>query len=323
MARRSLALVAFAAFAAGLHAQSGSRLTDPPPAAPSRWQAQIDALDGALRARALTANDPKAYWVAGWLDAGDPVAQADAFAQARVAAPGEKMFLASLAMSCLAPVQPLPAPCDATDRLADWASRDVDNGVPSLLLADRARARNNATAMIAYLDEAAQRPRFDDYGSRGSLLLWDAVRALPGDAEPAARAELVATYALRNESLVVRQMPSLCRDGQQVAEPVRAACNKAGTAVAERAATWPLRIAGARMAERSAAAGAAQDAAKSQLADVQRRAYECAQAGDPLAAAFESPDAAVRARAVAQWSARLAQDAQVGEVAACAAPAKG
>lgn len=314
-------LVACAVFTA--QAQTGSRLSEPATAPPSRWQAERDQLDSALRARALVATDARGLWIAGRLDAGDPVAQAAAFAQARIMAPDEKLFLASLATACLVPVQPMPAPCDATDRLADWATRDVDNGVPLLLLADRARARNNVASMGEYLDAAAQSPRFDDYWNRSALLIWEAVRALPGSADPAARAELAASYGLLHESYAVRQVDSLCRNAERLANEVRAACHAAGVAVAQRAANWSLRIAGARLSLRGAAAGAEQEASRLRLSEVQRRAYECAEAGNVIASALQSPVAAVRADAVAQWEARLVQDARSGEVAACAMPAKG
>ncbi len=320
---RASALLVLALAAAAGHAQTGSRITEPPPPPVSRWQAERDLLDGAMRGRALTATDPRGLWIAGTLDTGDPVGQVASFAQARTQAPSEKVFLASLATACLAPVQPLPDACDATDRLADWASRDVDNGVPLLLLADRARQRNNAASMTAFLEEAATRPRFDDYWNQGALYIWEAVRALPGGADPAAKAELAAAYGALHESYAARQMPLLCRDAQRLPDTLRAACHAAGAAVAQRAATWSLRIAGARLAERSAAAGPALAAAQAQLSDTQRRAFECAEVGNPIAAALGSSDAAVRARAVAQWEARLVQDARVGEVAACGGPTKG
>lgn len=319
---RASALLVVALAAAAAQAQTGSRITEPSPPPASRWQAERDLLDGALRARSLTATDPRGLWIAGTLDSGDPVGQVAAFAQARTQAPSEKVFQASLATACLAPVQPLPDACDATDRLADWASRDVDNGVPMLLLADRARQRNNAASMTAFLEEAATRPRFDDYWNQGALFIWEAVRALPGGADSAAKAELAASYGALHESYAVRQMQLLCRDAQRLSDTLRAACEAAGAAVAQRAANWSLRIAGARLAERSAAAPALA-AAQAQLGDTQRRAFECAEAGNPIAAALGSPDAAVRARAVAQWEARLVQDARVGEVAACGGPTKG
>jgi hypothetical protein len=292
-------------------AQNGSRITETT-APPSRWQQDVEALDQALRARALVSSEPRELWIAAQLDAVDPWQRVSALAQARTRMPGEKLFLASLAMACLAPLQPLPAECDATDRLADWATRDADNGVPSLLLADRARRRNNTTSMVAFLEEAAGRPRFDDYENRGALVVWEAVRALPGDADPAARAQEAAVFGLAHTSQVATVLQSLCRDAARAAENVRAACANAGNAVAQRASTWSLRIAGARLAERAQAPNAGQ-----QLADVQRRAFECAEAGNPIAQAFESSDRAVRAKAAAQWQARLAREAEGGEVESC------
>jgi hypothetical protein len=292
-------------------AQDGSRITETT-APPSRWQQEVEMLDQALRARALVSSDPRELWIGAQLDAVDPWQRVTALAQARTRAPGEKLYLASLAMACLAPLQPLPAECDATDRLADWATRDADNGVPSLLLADRARRRNNTASMLAFLEEAATRPRFDDYESRGALIVWDAVRGLPGTVEPAARAEAAAAFGAAHMSQVPVTLQSLCRDAARVAENIRAACAGAGDAMAQRASSWPLRVAGAKLAERAQATNAQQ-----QLTEVQRRAFECAQAGNSLTQALESPDAGVRAKGVAQWEARLAREAKGGEVAAC------
>ncbi|HTQ01137.1 MAG TPA: hypothetical protein VMN56_17585 [Casimicrobiaceae bacterium] len=315
---RSRFVAGLLALAASLAlAQNGSRLSDPAPAAPSRWQQEQDTLDQALRARVLASAEPREMWVAGRLDSTDPWAQVAVLARARTQAPGEKVFIASLAIACLAPLQPLPAECDATDRLADWATRDEDNGVPALLLADRARRRNNGAAMVAYLEEVARLPRFDDYQNRAALILWEALRAVPGAVDPAARAALAANYAAAHASYAAGQMQSLCRDAQKAPDEVRHACAAAGSAVAQRASTWSLRVAGARLAERSALPGAGYDSAQRQLADVQRRAFECAEAGNAIAQALESPDASVRTRAVSQWEAMLAEEARVGEVAAC------
>jgi len=273
-------------------------------------------LDQALRARVLVASDPRDLWIAGQLDTVDPWAQVAALGQARTRAPNEKLFVASLAMACSQSLQPLPADCDATDRLADWAIRDADNGVPVLLLADRARRRNNPEAMLAFLEEAVTRPRFDDYRDRGVVLLWEALRALPGTSEPAARAELAAAYGAR-QSYAAQQIEAMCRGEQRFSDSIRLACSTAGSAAAQRAASWPLRVAGARLAERTAAAGAAQTNAQTQLTNVQRRAFDCADAITQSSQSLESADASVRARAVSQWEARLARQAQVGEVAAC------
>ncbi len=295
---------------------AGARISDPAPAAASRWQADRDALDQALRARVAAASTPRELWIEGTLDDADPWARVRAFSEARNRVPDEKLFLASLAMACLAPLQPLPDACDATDRLADWAIRDPDNGLPALLLADRARQRNNVASMVAHLEDAATRPRFDDYSNRAAVLLWDAVRDVPGDVDPAARAELAASYGLVRSPYPARQLASLCRGLDRDADNLRKACSAAGNALAQRAATWSLRIAGARLAERSSDA-ATLAAAQQQVSAVQRRAFECAEAGNGIATGLESADAAVRARAVTQWEARLRKDAQLGEVAAC------
>jgi len=314
--RTAIVLAVALAAVQALAQSTGSQMSEPAPPPASRWAQEKEALDQALRQRALAASEPRDLWVAGQLDAGDPWAQAGALAQARMRAPGERVYLASLAIACLAPMKPLPPDCDALDRLADWATRDVDNGVPSLLLADRARARNNLPAMVAYLEEAAARPAFDDYRNRAAMLLWTAVRDVPGSADPAARAELAAALAAARESYVVGQMRNLCREGARLADNVRSACFAAGNAVAQRAANWPLRIAGAQLAERSATASDLA-AAQQRASDINRRAFDCAEAGNAITEALESEHAATRARAIAAWEARVVRAAQSGEVAVC------
>ncbi|MCC6194957.1 MAG: hypothetical protein IT518_10865 [Burkholderiales bacterium] len=301
---RLLAAIVIVGLAAAqsLAQSTGSSISEAAAPPPSRWAQETEVLDQALRQRALTATQPRELWVAAQFDSSDPWARVGALARARAMAPGEMLYVASLAMGCLAPMRPLPPECDAVDRLADWAIRDADNGVPSLLLAQRARSRNNVAAMVAFLDEAAGRPRFDDYRDRGAQHLWAAVREVPGTVDPAARAVFAIALASR-PSPAVGQLETLCRDPAKLADNVRSACLAAGTAAAQRGANWPLRIAGARLAGRNG--------------EISRRAFECAEAGSAIAEALESPDAAVRARALAAWEARLARKAQVGEVAAC------
>jgi hypothetical protein len=251
-------VAALAAVAAVAAAQSGSRLADTAPPAASRWQAEVAQLDDTLRSRLLVATAARANWLAAKLDHGDPETQVRRFASARVAAPDNRLYLAALATACMVPMQPLPAECDAVDRLADWATRDVDNGVPMLLLANRARQRNNATAMVAYLEEAARRPRFDDYWNMGAFAIWEEVRALPGPADPAARAELAASYGAVYESHAVRAMEFLCRHmvaargGRAPGRAWRGRRSGAGrgAAAAGRRAAAVLRMRGARQRRR-------------------------------------------------------------------------
>jgi hypothetical protein len=310
-------LLAFVSVAAG--AQTGNRIIEPQPLPASRWQADVARMDDALRARILSSDTPRSRWLAAEIDRGDIDRRVADLALARTRVPTEKLYLASLAAACLERVQPWPDACDATDRLADWATRDADNGLPSLLLAERAQQRNNGPALIAYLEEAASRPRFDDYWARGGLFIWDEVRALPGTDDAAARVELAATYALARPTYGTGSLQALCRDPARFGESAREACAAAGNALAQRGSTWVLRGAGARIAERNAATPEAQQRAAAQRADVQRRAYECAQRGDPVAAGLQSAEASVRAAAVEQWATRLRREAELGEVAGCAA----
>ena len=100
-------------FGAHVAAQLATPPTATVAATPSRWQEQVDRLDEAYRGRMLTANDPRSNWIAGQLDRGDIEAQVRHFAAARVAAPDNRLYLASLATACLEPVQPRLPECEA------------------------------------------------------------------------------------------------------------------------------------------------------------------------------------------------------------------
>ena len=115
---------------------------------------------------------------------------------------------------------------------------------------------------------------------RGAPPLGGSTGAMPVSGEPAAKAELAAAYGAAQPPYVANAIQTLCRDASKAPDSVRLACNAAGTATAQRAATWSLRVAGAGLAERSASAGPPQAAAQQLLADIQRRAFECVEAGD-------------------------------------------
>ncbi len=304
--------------AATLSAQPAppARITEPT-AQVSRWQSDVEQLDQVYRDRVSTATATRALWVAGQLEPGDATAASERFLRARTEAPTERLYLAALAAACLEPVQPRPPACDATDRLADWATRDGDNGMPSLLLAERARQRNNTAGMIAYLDEAAVRTRFDDYWNRGALVLWEDVGGATPGADPAARALLVSKYLTLRGAYGGNVWRTLCRDGGRGNDAARAACYAAGIAVADRGTTWALQLAGARAAERSAGSPVETDAAGARIRQLQQRALACAAQGDTLAAAFEVNDNATRDRALKAWERRLQRQAADGDAAAC------
>ena len=286
-------------------------------APPSRWQAQVDSLDEAFRSRMLTANEPRANWIAGQLDQGDIESQVRHFAVARIAAPDNRLYLATLATACMQPVRPPLPECEAVDRLADWATRDRDNGWPSLLLADRARQHGNAESMLAYLQQAAAQPRFVDYWEAGSLEIWEAVRAMPVDAEPAAKLELAVMYAMARSLAWPNAARATCMGSAERAVAVRTACAELGAAMRERGSTWMSRLIGGRMAVANAASTGSKSVAEGKLASVRGQIAACSRSTGSILDGLEAADAATRAKSVAEWDAWLRREAAVGEARAC------
>jgi hypothetical protein len=297
--------------------QGGARPVDAAPAPPSRWAAESAALDDALRSRLLTAGDARANWVAGQLDRGDIASQVSHFAAARVAEPQNRLYLATLAMACLERVQtPLPE-CDAVDRLADWATRETDNGLPSMLLAERARRRRDVEAMQAHLANAAAQPRFDDYWAVGTLALWETVRALPVPADDAAKLTLVAGYDAARAVYWPAAVRSACLGAAAPPDTIRAACAQAGERMWQDGAMWTARLQGGAIVARNAATQEKRTAAEQRMADLRFRIAACSRAVGALVDGLESADAGVRARAVASYDRWLRREAAVGEVRAC------
>lgn len=286
-------------------------------APPTRWQADLDRLDADLRLRLLTAKEPRTDWLAGEVDTADVESQVRHFTAARTAAPDQRLYLASLGVACLQPVRPSLAPCDAVDRLADWARRDDDNGVPAIFLAGRARQRGEAELAANVVAEAAAAPRFDDYWSLGAARWWDYLRPLDVGIDPAAKAKAAANYASARELAWSVPLRALCAEPGQRAEAMRNACAKLGQALMARGASFALRRAGARVSEINAADASARAAAQAGHARILQMTARCAQAQPDFLAALESPQAPVRATGVAQFGAWATAQAQNGEVGAC------
>ena len=214
----------------------------------------MNALDEALRSRLLTADDPRSNWMAGQLDRGDIESQVRHYAAARVAEPGNRLYLATLGMACLEPVQPRLPECDAVDRLADWATRDADNGLPVLLLANRARSHGDRESALAFLEQAATQPRFDDYWSAKAWAIWEVVRALPGPGDDGARPLLVAGYALPSGYAWADTARATCLpQGRADDAALREACGRLGQRMFDVGTTWQARMLGAAMLARTAA----------------------------------------------------------------------
>jgi len=291
---------------------------EPGATVPSRWAADLERLDEEVRLKLLTPSDPRANWMRGVLDHGDIASQVAHFARARTAAPQEKLYLASLAAACLQRTQPVLPDCESVDRLADWARRDDDNGVPDIVLADRARQRGETDKMLAHLDEAAGKARFDEYWGRGVVTVWDWLKDGGLAYDPAARAVAAVDYAGDQPIVWPTALQGVCANARQpAAEALRASCARVGRALAERSTTWSGRLIGIAVET-----GATPDAAARKPVDERRSALNrvrarCDDARRARFEALESADPARRLAALAAAETWVRAQAQVGEVAAC------
>ncbi|MBS0328042.1 MAG: hypothetical protein JSS46_16045 [Proteobacteria bacterium] len=285
---------------------------------PSRWQAGKERLRAALGLHLLAPNGPREHWLAAHFDATDIASRVANLAAARVSSPDNRLYLASLAGACMQPTRPQLDACAAVDRVADWATRDRDNGVPEILLADRALARRDPDTAVADVEEAANARRFDDYWSAAEAEWWDYLSSYPSDLDPAGKAEAAATWASEHDPEWATALRAVCIDAVGANARLRGACAKLGTAMAERAATFALRRAGARIASVNADGSAARAAADALQARALAASARCAAAQPDFASAFESADRAVRERAVAAYARWVALRAELGEAAACA-----
>jgi hypothetical protein len=285
--------------------------------APSRWQDALNQLDADLRLRLLVAREPPTAWLAGELDTTDIESQVRHYTDARTAAPQELLYQASLATACLVRVRPQLAPCEAIDRLADWARRDGDNGVPSVLLADRARQRGELDSAASHIEEAASAQRFDDYWSQGALHWWSYLRPLPMDVDPAVKAKAAANYASERDLAWAPSLRAVCGQADGRSDRMKAACASLGVAMMTRGATYALQRAGARIAEANAADAAARAAAQSRHARILEASARCAQAQPDFATELDSAAPSTRAHGVEQFGAWAEAQARSGEVGAC------
>jgi hypothetical protein len=317
--RAGAALLIAVAGSATCIAQTGSHLADPAQVAPSRWAADWARIDDQIRSRGMVADNPRAHWVAAHFDLTDVVSRVKHYAAARVNAPQEKLYLASLAIACLEPVQPTLPECDATDRLTDWTTRDADNGFPLLLLAARASKRNDNESTVAYLEQAAAMPRIDDYWSRGWLEYWEYVMALPIDADRAAKAEAAIGYAAAQPVPIASLLvPSnVCLGASGATDSRRTACAKAGRAMAERGTTAATRSVGASIAEHNAGDTGAAERARTMKATSLALNARCGADYTATVDALESADPAIRARTVDAWDKIVRNKASLGEMAEC------
>jgi len=317
---RRAAVLLLAAF--GMHCAvalaQGAEARDPASTQPSRWSADFDRIDDEVRLALLSPSDPRANWVRASLDKTDIASQATHYTAARTAVPQDKLYLASLATACLTPTLPVLPECDAVDRLADWARRDEDNGIPEILLADRARRRGERDAMVDYLAEAAGKPRFDDYWAQGALALWDYFRDSKLPYDPAARAFAALEYASELPVTWPTALQNICVSPREpLADTLRAACARVGDALASRASSWTGRLVGVVLATRNSPDAQVKSKAEASRDDANRLRARCEDARKARVDGIESPDAAQRTRDLAAIDDWIRQQARYGEVGAC------
>ncbi len=267
----------------------------------------------------LTANDPRSNWIAGQLDRGDIEAQVRHFAAARVAAPDNRLYLASLATACLEPVQPRLPECDGVDRLADWATRDMDNGWPTLLLAERARKHKNPEAMLA-LSAAGGGPA--------------AIRRILGSGIPGILGGRARDTAGGGGSGQARTCRHVCDDAlPRMAR--RRPCDVHGQRPASERGAFRVRAtrrcdAGTRLDLDVAAAwrqdgrrqcgigGGSRGGGQRRSGSVRAQIAACSRSTGSILDGLEADDQAARAKSVAEWDRWLRREAAVGEARACA-----
>ena len=264
------------------------------------------------------ATEPRDLWVAGQLDTVDPWAQVSALAQARSArADGESL-------SRLARRSPASRRCSrcrpsATPPIA-WPTGRRATTTTACRRCCWPTARAGATTRRRWSRSWRKRRRV-----RASTTTRIAARCFSGTTVrrsaghasiPPARAELAGGATARVSVLV--------RDRRQMQTSCAATPRSCRTTSAVRCATQPeRRPRNAPRRGRCASAGrarwpnAARAPAPLQAAATQQLDRRAAprvrvrrSAATPIAQALESADAAVRARAVAQWEARLVREAQ-------------
>lgn len=307
----ALALVAALVFPAVLNAQARAG-DDVNAAAP--LAATYERIGDAISRQVIGADDAASHWLSAHLSSLEPVAQVRDFALAAAREPKEMLFVASLADACMRMYSPVPSECAERDAVGYWSSRDSDNAVPWLLQAERARRRNNVSALIDNLERASSAARYDDYSGRAGALVANIAKAPPND-----RAAVVL-YANRQSTALPGPLAALenvcAAQTRALDERIARHCIRLGALMAERAASFTNRRAGTQTALASAATDSARaattEAARATIAEQDR----CRESLVSLERAAQG-SAAERDRAATVGLRFLADRAKAGEAMAC------
>jgi len=237
-------------------------------------RARLVQLETDLDAALVSASDPASVWLRGLLTRTNDEARTRDLAAAHRAAPGDILYLASLASVCQVDLVPRPVACAESDWLAKWATVDPDNAAPWVLLAARSVRIRQPDRAIADLVQAAQRQRYDEYWNRSAARAWSVVRkTLPARGEDAAGALMVwSTQPLA----ATAAFEAVCEHGPVTASGEgRDACLRLATGTMSRADSAVGRRAAAGAVEYLASDAAQKSRARKELDDLTVRARAC------------------------------------------------
>jgi hypothetical protein len=321
-AARAVAVAALAAaLSAGIAARADAqaRLSDDALRRPDALAPALERLDEALRQRLTSADDAASLWMAGEFETLDPALRVRDFGAAAARAPTEMLFAASLARACVPRTIPTLAECATRDSVASFATRDPDNAVPWLLLAERARQRRASPPVVTEnLERAAKASRFDDYTQHAAPMFAATARALPAGSAPVLDAIAAAGYVDRAAGGLAPTLTALCGPRREVTgEGVTIACQRIAALMVERAPNGADQALGASLAGANAPSDSARSMAQAKARDIAVRRQRCAETFDALARIAVDPASPAAGRAQAAAAAWTNDRARGDEFAAC------
>ncbi len=282
------------------------------------FESAAERIDAALRDRVLVRDDARARFIAAQFARADPGPLVRNLAAAFAREPREILYLASLASACMEPTLPVRPECAATDYLAQWSFREGDNALPWLMLAERARRRNDLETMAAHVNKAAQQPRFDEYWSRMLAAYWKELEPLAGPGERGSAAMLARSYASLKPVAIDAPILAVCAAGRMAAdEALRGSCGGVGKTMEQRGSSLLTRVLGASLIDRAVSASAKGEVARNTDALLRRLQLRCGDLDAQVSRGLESADPRERGRAT-ELAVTLVVDAiATDEVTAC------
>ncbi len=291
-----------------------ARAGDDAAVAPSPFAAAFVRFEDALAPRLFGADDAASRWLSGRLSGLEPAARARDYASAVARDPGELLYVASLAETCMDATVAL-SDCGERDIVGHWASRDADNAVPWLLQAERARRRSNTGSLIENLDRASRSQRYDNYEPRAGAAVWRKLAPLAASADRAA--VVVYASAPAGGGARMQALEALCAAPSGGGdERIGSACLRLGSLMAQRAALFVDRRAGTQITLGATQPAASRAGAAELARTVVAQQDRCRATLDSLER-LANGTPVQRDRAVALGEAWLADRARNGEPAAC------